>query len=485
MKASLGLSAALVAANAGSALAFVSACLADADVPYFDSCSTDWSNVITPYNRRLPGVTPSAVVYATETEHVQEAVRCAAENDLKVSVKSGGHNYANFGMGGEDGHVVVQLDRMPGVVLHEDNTATINAGTRLGRVALELYEQGGRGISHGTCPGVGMGGHAVHGGFGMSSYTHGLASDWVIGASVVLDNGTLVHTSATENEDLFWAIRGAGSSFGIVVDFEVDTFAVPPEVTWMTIDTTLTTAETALAGMLAWQDYVENTMPSEMNMRMFINSGGARLEILYHGSEADARAALEPLEEPLGFNWNSFFNRVGTGNWLDQMTAYANGETLNQSYPYTAWDNMYVTNLLTRHIPETAMESFVDYWFLARAQRSSFWLQMDAYGGANSAVSAVPASESSYAHRDKLWLFQFSTGFRETVPFMQGFADSLKDNMAREDWGRYINYVDSELTREEAQQQYYAENLARLQQIKAALDPNDRFYYPQSIVGAA
>ncbi|ROT39630.1 hypothetical protein SODALDRAFT_331736 [Sodiomyces alkalinus F11] len=318
----------------------------------------------------------------------------------------------------------------------------------------------------------------------MSSYTHGLASDWVIGADVVLDNGTLVHASASENADLFWAIRGAGSSFGIVVDFEVDTFEAPPELTWMTIDTGLTTAEAAVEGLLAWQDYVENDMPREMNMRMFISSGGARLEILYHGNEDDARAAIAPLEEPLRLNWNSFFNRVGTGDWIAQMTAYANGERLDQSYPYNAFDNMYVTSLLTKHIPQEAMESFVDYWFVARSRSSSFWLQMDAYGGANSAVTAVSPTESSYAHRDKLWLFQFSTGFRETVPFVQGFADSLKDNLACEDWGRYINYVDPELSRDQAQLQYYAANLERLQRIKAEVDPNDRFYYPQSVEGA-
>lgn len=153
MKASLGISAALIAAHAGSALASVAECLDGAGVPYYDADSDDWDTVITPYNRRLAGVTPSAVIYATETEHVQQAVRCAAENDLKVSVKSGGHNYANYGLGGEDGHVVIQLDRMPGVTLHGDDTATINAGTRLGLVALELFEQGGRGMSHGTCPG--------------------------------------------------------------------------------------------------------------------------------------------------------------------------------------------------------------------------------------------------------------------------------------------------------------------------------------------
>jgi FAD/FMN-containing dehydrogenase len=63
---------------------------------------------------------------------------------------------------------------------------------------------------------VGVGGHALHGGYGVSSHTKGLALDWMVGATIVLANSSVVNVSATENPDLFWAIRGAGSSMGIV-----------------------------------------------------------------------------------------------------------------------------------------------------------------------------------------------------------------------------------------------------------------------------
>lgn len=71
----------------------------------------------------------------------------------------------------------------------------------------------------------------LHGGYGLSTRTHGLALDWLIGATVVLSNGTIVHCSAAENQDLFWALRGAGSSFDIVAEFEFDTFEAPDQVT--------------------------------------------------------------------------------------------------------------------------------------------------------------------------------------------------------------------------------------------------------------
>lgn len=64
----------------------------------------------------------------------------------------------------------------------------------------------------------------------MSSQMYGLSLDWMIGATVVLANTSIVHCSETENPDLFWALCGAGSSFGVVVHYEFDIFEAPDEV---------------------------------------------------------------------------------------------------------------------------------------------------------------------------------------------------------------------------------------------------------------
>lgn len=129
----------------------LTACLDNAKVPYVDDKSDGWADDIKPQNLRLP-YTPHAIVYPTTTEEIQNAVRCGAEHELKVAPKSGGHSYASYGLGGEDGHLVIQLDHMYGVDLKDDNTAVIKAGTRLGYASLELYDQGKRDIPHGTCP---------------------------------------------------------------------------------------------------------------------------------------------------------------------------------------------------------------------------------------------------------------------------------------------------------------------------------------------
>jgi FAD/FMN-containing dehydrogenase len=128
-------------------------CLKSAQVPVDTAGSSNWTADIAPYNRRL-AYTPAAVAVPTSVAHVQSAVKCAAQVGIKVNAKSGGHSYASFGLGGENGHLVIELDRMYNVTVDSSTyVATIQGGARLGHVATQLYNQGQRAISHGTCPG--------------------------------------------------------------------------------------------------------------------------------------------------------------------------------------------------------------------------------------------------------------------------------------------------------------------------------------------
>ncbi len=148
----LGLAATACASTSDTAAALAD-CLTKAGVPVDTSGSEDYMLDATPFNLRL-NYTPVAVAAVTTTKHIQDAVTCARELGVKANAKCGGHSYASFGLGGEDGHLVVEMTRMNKVVL--DNTtgiASAEGGTRLGHLALELWNQGKRAISHGTCPG--------------------------------------------------------------------------------------------------------------------------------------------------------------------------------------------------------------------------------------------------------------------------------------------------------------------------------------------
>jgi len=476
-------------------------------VPYDTQGSSDWNTDILPFNQRLP-FTPAAIAVPTSIPHVQGAIACGTQFGYKINAKGGGHSYASHSLGGENGHLVIELDRMYNVTLNSTtNVAVVQAGARLGHVLTQLDSQGKRAFSTGTCPGVGVSGHALHGGYGFSSRKYGLATDWIVGAQMVLANGTLIHVSATENPDIFWAIRGAGSNFGVIVSYEFNTFAQPSQVTYFTV-TANWNANNMQANMLALENYTRYSMPAELTMRYSINPGGQNeFEGMYYGNKTGLQTALAPL-----FNNVSPKLSLGSSTTTTFMGAfdyYAYTPATDPTYPYNTvspiehpdaknlhtdkhqQENFYAKSLVVNHLNGTAAQAFVNYIFTQGPSNTrQWWLQLDLHGGANSAVTNGDFSTSSYAHRDKIFLMQFydrvysgsypSTGFS----FLNGWVSSITNNLNASDWGMYINYADSTLDRATAQSAYYGASLPRLQALKAALDPSEVFYYPSGSLQA-
>ena len=166
-----------------------------------------------------------------------------------------------------------------------------------------------------------MGGHVLHGGFGFASHTYGLALENVISATVVLANSTVVTASATHNTDLFWALRGAGSSYGIVTSFQFQTFPAPNSNILFTYAFLWNQAQ-ARAGFEVLQDYANNTMSAPMNMRLYLNSYVFSLSGVYYGNQTAFLSEITPLLAKLG---SPFSTSVQTMGWLDGLTAYAYG----------------------------------------------------------------------------------------------------------------------------------------------------------------
>ncbi|KAK3334062.1 hypothetical protein B0T19DRAFT_483984 [Cercophora scortea] len=479
--------AGLAAANPLSSRAVLDDCLKAANVPSSAKNSNDWNADVKPFNQRLP-YTPVAIIAATTVDHVQAAVSCAAKAGVKVNPKSGGHSYASFGLGGENGHLVIELDRMSKVTLDSTtNIATIQAGARLGHVFTELYKQGKRAFSHGTCAGVGVAGHSLHGGFGFSSHTHGLAVDWIVGATVVLANATIVEVSKTVNPDLFWALRGAGSSFGVVVSFRFNTFAAPSQVTAFQVNLPWSSASSIASGWQGLQDWTATSQPAEMNMRVFGSPSQTQLQGLYYGSSSQLRTAIQPLLSKIGASLSNAQQYDWTGAFV--YYTYGSAGAVDVSHPYNTVETFYSKSLVTKALPAKTLQAVGDYWISkAKSVNRDWYIIIDFYGGANSAVTSVPDDDSSYAYRgDYRYLFEFydrvnsgsypSNGFG----FLDGWVKSFTDNLSQSQWGMYINYADPTMNRTEAISNYWRQSLPKLQQIKAAVDPNELFYYPQSI----
>lgn len=140
------------AANALVPRALIDKCLADAGVPVDVNGTADYARDVAPFNIRLPYI-PTVIAVPLTTDHIKKSVLCGKKLGIKVTAKSGGHSYASYGLGGENGHILVELDRMYNVTYNAaSNIATVQPGARLGHLATVLYDQYGRAVAHGTCP---------------------------------------------------------------------------------------------------------------------------------------------------------------------------------------------------------------------------------------------------------------------------------------------------------------------------------------------
>lgn len=153
----------------------------------------------------------------------------------------------------------------------------------------------------------------------------------MVGAIVVLANGTAVNCSSTENQDLFWALRGAGSSFGIVHTFYFNTFAAPAQTTAFQANLAWSSTSSCTSGWSALQDWLQaGNMPKEMNFRIFGSSYSAQIQGLYHGSQSALTSAIQPLMSKLGTS----LSQVRQTDWQGGFAAYDNGDTVDVSHPY-------------------------------------------------------------------------------------------------------------------------------------------------------
>jgi len=155
---------------------------------------------------------PRVVVHCRTPQDVQSAVRIARDCDVALSVRGGGHDWAGRALC--DG-IVIDLRDMNAVVVGSVKTVRISGGARAADVLAATDPLGLVAVT-GSVGAVGMAGLTLGGGYGPLIGRFGLALDNLVAAQVILADGQLVCANQHNEEELFWALRGAGGNFGVV-----------------------------------------------------------------------------------------------------------------------------------------------------------------------------------------------------------------------------------------------------------------------------
>ncbi|HCL63563.1 MAG TPA: FAD-binding oxidoreductase [Rhizobium sp.] len=177
------------------------------------------------WNGRKPDRFPEVVVKAKDAADVQTAVRFAAANGRRVSVRGGGHHFSTIAL---QDCVVVDLGEMNALQVDPQvRIARAQPAVTNGRLTAALSEHG-LAFPAGHCASVPLSGYLLGGGIGWNAGAWGIACHNVESVEVVLANGSLVVASETENPDVFWAARGAGPEFfGVVTEYRLRLYDLP------------------------------------------------------------------------------------------------------------------------------------------------------------------------------------------------------------------------------------------------------------------
>ncbi|KAF7551803.1 hypothetical protein G7Z17_g4756 [Cylindrodendrum hubeiense] len=165
-------------------------------------------------------LSPKCIFLPTNADQVADAVSIFASCGAQFAVRGGGH--MNFpGSNNIEGGVLMALSELTDITVADDKESVdVGPGARWVDVyeALaphDLYCIGGR------LKTIGVPGLTLIGGFHYLINKYGMTMDNVLSYDVVLGNGTKVVATSTKNPELFWALKGGGSNFGVVTKFKI------------------------------------------------------------------------------------------------------------------------------------------------------------------------------------------------------------------------------------------------------------------------
>ncbi|OBT95974.1 hypothetical protein VE01_06774 [Pseudogymnoascus verrucosus] len=435
---------------------------------------------VKPYNLSIP-IKPAAITYPKTSTQVAAIIKCAVDANVKVQARSGGHSYGNYSLGGVNGAVVIDLRHFQQFSMdHTTWQATVGPGTLLGDLTKRMHEAGNRAMAHGICPQVGLGGHATIGGLGPSSRLWGSALDHIEEVEIVLADSTIRRCSATQNPDIFWAVKGAAASFGVVTEFKLRTEPEPGEVVQFEYSFTVGSFASQAAVFKRWQSLVADPeLTRKFATKVAISVVGMIISGTYFGPQAEYDAF--DMQSKLG--GESVAKTIVFRDWLGVVGHWAEDAALlfAGGLPSHFYNKTLTFNGATL-IPDAVIDTLFAY--LDRVSKGTvIWFLIFSLAGG--AVNDIAHDATSYAHRDALFYFE-SYGIslvkvsKTTKDFIAGINTTLKNGVPGvEDLGSYAGYVDPELSN--GPQQYWRTNLPRLEQIKAVVDPGDVFHNPQSV----
>jgi FAD/FMN-containing dehydrogenase len=422
---------------------------------------------------------PAVVIRAGNVQDVVRCVEFARESGLVLSIKGGGHNIAGLAL--SDGGITLDMSGMKTVEVDVPAAkVTVGPGCTLGDVD-RVTQEYGLATTLGFVSETGVAGLTLGGGFGYLTRQFGYTVDDLEEVAIVTAQGEVLRASRSENQELFWALRGGGGNFGVVTEFVFNLHQIGPEVT---------------AGIIAWSaDEAEAVLdlyrkvttqaPRELTVVVLMRNAPpapwlpedkhgkpmVAFVVVHTGTEAEAEADLASVRS-FGHPWADIIQVKG---YLAQQSMLDATQPKGMHY---YWKSEFLPGL-SDGLLETYRAQFIDQQapanqivlFHMEGALSEFAEDDGAVGNRDAAFACVIQSmfpgDSPAADDNKQWV---RSAWQALKPFSTG--------------GNYINFqTDEEMSGRVAES--YRGNLDRLARIKAQYDPQNLFRVNRNIEPAA
>lgn len=459
-------------------------CLSTAGIETSVSSSSTWSTDSEAWNSRLSPV-PSAVVFPKTEDEVSAVLQCAKQSGTKVTTLGGNRSFSSMGFGRNDGALVINLKNMK-TLEYDETTEILTYGgpVMISEAAGYLWNNFSRALPHGRCPDVGMTGVAASG-FGTLSRASGTVLDNIVGARVALSNGTIVDVDADQNSDIYWAVRGAASSMGVVLRFKIQTFAPPSEkVTNYTIifnSNYTPTQQDNVDALLGAQEWAQSTDNTDLLSIRFGFGTSSKLQGFFYGTQAEFATVSQSLLKYLPSQMNVTSNEFDFWNSEDISTPGIIAQTItSRRYFYIASVTIPGDAPLDNSTAWQLFSSTVYAGKFSDASSSGF---ADIWGG--DYTKSLASDTSAWKHNNNLLLLRWDI---RTSSYDVSFAESTLETMRANFYefvdaykaaggtpGGFTTYRDDRWTIDETAEYLYGDNWKRLQRIKTSYDPDEMF----------
>jgi len=430
------------------------------NVDYFKKDTAQYEILRKGFNKRINKY-PKIIALCKNTNGVVEAIQYARVNNLKITVKSGGHSMEGFSC--LDEGMVINLSLLNQIEWFDKNSISVGPACTLKKIYENIIPRG-KYLPGGSCQSVGIGGLTLGGGYGLTSRCYGLTCDSLLEATVVTASGSIINTK--DDPELLWALKGAGNgNFAVVTEMKFDIQKAPATMQSFKFRNTNTGIKAAKEICRQWFA-LSKTLPVTC-FSAFIFNGRTTYILLTN----------------IGKNDTSVKHFID--NFKLSSTKYTQGKLLPLGQALKAYyaEKIPITFKnasagLYKNFEE--IEPVIEQVFDLIKKKPGILYQVNTLGG--KIQSPLLETNSAFAHRNCTYFSELQA-YWQSPSASKGFLDHfelIQQQFANAGiQAQYRNYPDVNF--KNWARMYYGKNLERLLAIKNKYDPGNMFGGPQAL----